>query len=185
MATPDGELLQRSRDGDAEAFGELVDRYKDLMVNYLPRLTGSRDRADDVAQEAFVRFYRNLDRYHERGTLVAYLLSIATNLVRSAERRRRRWELLQPLFFSGNGHRPAASPQAAVLAGEEQREVTRALAQIELTFRAPLVLREIEGLSYQEIAAAVGCNEGTVKSRLHRGRQLLRDQLEPFWKGAS
>ncbi len=185
MAASDRELLTRSRARDVEAFGRLVDRHKDRMVSYLARLTGCRDRAEDLAQETFVRFYQQLDHYREEGALSAYLFRIATNLVRSEERRRRRWRMLRPIFSAGasNGHRPPDDPQRLALATEEHRQVTRALAALNVLYRAPLVLREIEGLSYQEIAAALGVSEGTVKSRLHRGRQLLKRELLPYWNG--
>ena len=186
MAINDVELQARSRARDAEAFSQLVERYKDRMVNYLTRLTGCRDRAEDLAQETFVRFFKQIHRYREEGTLSAYLFRIATNLVRSEERRKRRWQLLQPLLpdgvFARGGEAPA-SPQADALASEEHRQVSRALASLDVLYRAPLVLREIEGLSYQQIATALGCREGTVKSRLHRGRQLLKETLTPYWNG--
>ena len=187
MAATDADLLTRSRARDAQAFAQLIDRHKDQMVNYLARLTGCRDRAEDLAQETFVRFYQQLHRYREEGTLSAYLFRIATNLVRSEERRKRRWQMLQPILaYSGlaaNGNRPPASPQSDALATEEHRQVTRALAALDVLYRAPLVLREIEGLSYQQIAGALGCSEGTVKSRLHRGRHLLKQKLTPYWNG--
>ena len=186
MTIDDAELLTRSRERDADAFGQLVERHKDQIVNYLARLTGCRDRAEDIAQETFVRFYKQLHHYREEGTLSAYLFRIATNLVRSEERRKRRWKLLQPILTYGGfyeGHASPASPQTDALASEEHRQVTRALASLDVLFRAPLVLREIEGLSYQEIAVALGCSEGTVKSRLHRGRHLLKERLAPYWNG--
>ena len=183
MEPTDGELLERSRNRDPEAFGRLVDRYKDPMVNYLARLTGCRDRAEDFAQEAFVRFYQGLDRYHEKGNLTAYLFRIATNLVVSEERRKKRWRLLKPFLFSTNGHHPGRGPQDDLLAGEEQKQVTRALADLDLTYRVPLVLREIEGRSYLDIAGVLGVSEGTVKSRLHRGRRLLKEKLAIYWTG--
>lgn len=190
MELSDAELMERSRARDPDAFAQLVDRHKDLMVNYLARLTGCRDRAEDFAQETFVRFYQQLDRYREEGTLSAYLLRIATNLVRSDERRKRRWRMLLPvLSYSGlmaagsNGGRPEPGPQAEALAREEHREVTEALASLDLLYRAPLVMREIEELSYRQIADALGCSEGTVKSRLFRGRQLLKQKLVPYWNG--
>ena len=185
----DGELLQRSKARDDDAFAALVDRHKDLLVNYLTRLTGSRSQAEELAQETFVRLFRHLDRYRDQGTLVAYLLRIGTNLVRSAERRRARWRLLRPLLdarIAPAGISPSGSSQEGeVLASEAQREVTRAIAELDLRFRAPLVLREIEGLSYREIARALGCSEGTVKSRLFRARALLKTRLTPYWKGAN
>ena len=187
MPATDTELLTRSRASDPQAFALLVDRYKDQMVNYLARLTGCRDRAEDIAQETFVRFYKQLHRYRDEGTLSAYLFRIATNLVRSEERKKRRWRMLQPIFanssIGSNGHHPPVSPQADALATEAHRQVTQALASLDVLYRAPLVLREIEGLSYHEIATALGCSEGTVKSRLHRGRQHLKKNLLPYWNG--
>ena len=189
-ASDDSELLRRSRAEDSDAFAELVDRYKDRVVNYLSRLTGCRDRAEDYAQETFVRLYQTLHRYRDEGTLLAYLMRIGTNLVRSDQRRKSRWRHLQPLFlvtgFRGS-HGPSAapvpSPQGEALASEEQRQVVRAIAALDVLYRAPLVLREFEGLSYQEIATALDVSEGTIKSRLHRARALLKQQLAPYWKG--
>ncbi len=183
MTLNDGDLLTRSRERDADAFAQLVDRHKDQIVNYLARLTGCRDRAEDIAQETFVRFYKQIHHYREEGTLSAYLFRIATNLVRSEERRKRRWQMLQPVLSYGSTNGAGPSPQADALASEEHRQVTRALAALDVLYRAPLVLREIEGLSYHEIAVTLGCSEGTVKSRLHRGRQLLKQRLTPYWKG--
>lgn len=134
MEPSDAELVERSRQHDSEAFAQLVDRHKDLMVKYLARLTGCRDRAEDFAQETFVRLYQKLDRYREEGAMAAYLMHIATNLVRSDERRKRRWRMLQPVLThsalmagGSNGHRLEAAPQAAALAREEHRKVTAAL----------------------------------------------------------
>lgn len=183
MEPTDVNLLERSRNRDSEAFGELVERYKNPMVNYLCRLTGCRDRAEDFAQETFVRFYQGLDRYHEQGNLMAYLFRIATNLVRSDERRKKRWQVLKPLFFAAPDA-GVGGPQDHLLSGEEQKQVTSALAEMDLTYRVPLVLREIEGRSYLEIAEVLGVSEGTVKSRLHRGRHLLKEKLTPYWNTA-
>ncbi len=186
MVINDVELLTRSRARDADAFAQLVDQHKDQIVNYLARLTGCRDRAEDIAQETFVRFYKQINHYREEGTLSAYLFRIATNLVRSEERRKRRWQMLKPILaYGGLGSNGASqsSPQADALASEEHRQVTKALASLDVLYRAPLVLREIEGLSYQKIATALDCSEGTVKSRLHRGRKLLKERLTPYWNG--
>jgi RNA polymerase sigma-70 factor (ECF subfamily) len=177
----DAQLIARSRAQDEEAFRELVDRHKNLVVNYLTRLTCDRDRAEDFAQETFVRLYQTMDRYREEGQMKAYLLRIATNLVRSEERRNRRWQILRP-FFSNETPPADPGPHEELVADEEQQLVSRALTEVDLTYRAPLVLREIEGRSYQEIAQVLGLNEGTVKSRLNRGRNLLKQKLEPYWQ---
>lgn len=190
---------QQARAGEAppiddEAFVRVVDQQKDRIVNYLTRLTGERERAEDAAQETFIRFYQHRHRYREEGTLKAYLFRIATNLVRSEERRKNRWRLLEPIFSRGGSSPDGVhsqqlpserDPGRRALASEEQRQVTRAIAQLDLRYRAPLVLREIEGLPYSDIAEVLGLSEGTVKSRLHRAREQLRTLLEPYWKGAA
>jgi RNA polymerase sigma-70 factor (ECF subfamily) len=178
------ELMARTRDGDQEAFTLIVDRFKDRVVNYLCRLTGDRDRAEDTAQETFLRLYRTAAGYREQGQLTAFIFRIATNLARSEERRNRRWRIFRatvPAPVNGNGG--PASPQARLLQQEAAQQLGAAIQELPLKFRAPLMLREIEGLSYQAIAATTGCREGTVKSRINRGRRQLRERLEPYWIG--
>lgn len=178
----DAELMAATRDGDRRAFGRLVDRHKDRLVAYLGRLTGSAERAEDLAQEAFLRLWQASDRYVEEGKLQALLSSIAVNLLRSEERRARRWRVLSVLLprpAAGAGDEPAA-PES-LLARERQRQLARALSELPLVYRVPLVLAELEGWSHREIAEHLGCREGTVKSRLHRGRRALRNKLSPYW----
>ena len=106
----DAELMTRVRSGDREAFAQLVDRHKDGLVNYLTGLTHSRDRAEELAQESFLRLYQHSARYREQGQFVPFLFRIATNLLRSEERRARRWRLLS-MKFSSNGHDPDRHPK--------------------------------------------------------------------------
>ena len=178
----DAQLMERVRSGDRDAFAQLVERHKDPLVNYLIRLTGSRDRAEEIAQEAFLRLFQAAGRYAEQGRLIPFLYRIATNLLRSEERRRRRWRFLAAAF-SSNGDRPEPGPQALLLQAEIQEKVSAALQALPTHYRAPLVLREIEGWSYEDIARAMGCREGTVKSRINRGRTQLRETLEPYVSG--
>jgi RNA polymerase sigma-70 factor, ECF subfamily len=179
----DATQMARVRSGDRDAFADLVDRHKDAVVNYLTRLTGHRDRAEDLAQETFLRLFRSADSYSEQGLLRGYLFRIATNLVRSEERREKRLRLLLP-FLGRQDHAEPAAP-SGLLRQEMHREVSAAVAQLPLRFRVPLVLHEIEGWAYADIARALGCREGTVKSRIHRGRQHLKERLAPYWQGGS
>lgn len=185
MAEPsDAELMSWTREGDREAFARLVDRYKDPLVNYLTRLAGCRSRAEDLAQEAFLRVFQRAADYDEQGKLQAFLYRVATNLLRSEERRARRWRLLEPFLANGstNGHHAAWAPAAEpVLAREVREQVAAAVTALPLRFRVPLVLFEVEGWSYADIARQVGCREGTVKSRIHRSKLRLRRRLEPYW----
>lgn len=177
----DAELMAACRSGDREAFGDLVDRYKDALVSYLARLAGCRERAADLAQETFLRLYETRDRYEERGQLKALLYRIATNLLRSERRRDRRFRLVQPLLGTPDGSDGPRDVGETLLASETQEQVARALARLPLRYRVPLVLHEIEEWTYPEIARHLGCRVGTVKSRIHRGRRRLGDQLAPYW----
>ncbi len=180
----DAELMELVQVGDREAFARLVERHKDSMVNYLSRLTGSRGRGEELAQEVFLRLYQNRGRYREEGRFAAFLYRIATNLARSENRRERRRKVLSVIFLSGgNGADPGRNPQARLLGKEAHRKLAEALARVPLRFRVPLVLHEIEGLSYQDVAAATGCGEGTVKSRINRGRRRLREELAGYFGG--
>ena len=181
-ARRDARLMAGVQEGDASAFEQIVECHKDSLVNYLFRLTRCRDRAEEYAQEAFLRLYQRCDQYRERGLLSAYLFRIATNLVRSDERRRRRWRLLSP-FLDQDERARDPSPQRELLHGEATEVVSEAISRLPLAFRAPLVLREIEGLSYQEIAEALECRIGTVKSRINRAKSQLREKLELYWQG--
>ncbi len=185
MSDGDAELMSRVQTGDRGAFAVLVDRHKHRLVNYLSTLTRDRDRAEELAQDTFIRLFESAGRYDERGQLVPFLFRIATNLLRSEDRKKRRREVLLHMF-SGNGHHRSdngTSPQEELLRKEVGQRVKKALAGVPLRYRSPLVLREMEGWSYRDIASALNCREGTVKSRIHRGREELRRLLEPYWNG--
>lgn len=176
----DGILIRRAREGDDTAFAELVDRYKHSLINYLRHLTRSHDRAEEIAQDAFVRLYRSGTKYDRLGPA---LFKIATNLAISQARREKRWKLLLPMLTIAQPKHE--SPRDPLLASEIQSKVAAALARLPLKFRAPLVLYEIEEWPYQEIADALQCRIGTVKSRISRARALLRADLEAWWIGGS
>ena len=183
-APHDGALMARVKQGDEQAFGDLVERYKNPLVNYLTRMTRSRERAEDLAQDAFVRVYRSAGRYRERGQFQAFLYRIATNQLRSEARRAARWRGLLPSLAAEYRRRPPVpSPQSTALGAEAVDAVTRALHRLPLHYRAPVVLREIERWPYARIAAVLGCREGTVKSRVHRGKNMLRNDLSEYWNG--
>jgi RNA polymerase sigma-70 factor, ECF subfamily len=178
----DDALMKRVREGDDDAFGEIVDRYKDSLVNYLTHLVRSRDRAEEIAQDAFVRLYRNAANYREQDRLGPYLFRIATNLTVTEVRRAKRWGLLLPRLQASTSQ-ATPPPDANLITDEIQRNVNAALEKLPLKFRAPLVLFEIEEWPYDAIAAALDLPIGTVKSRISRARDLLRRQLAPWWKG--
>jgi RNA polymerase sigma-70 factor (ECF subfamily) len=173
----DGELMARVQAGDAAACARLVDRYKERVFGYLVRLTGSRARADDLAQETFLRLYLHAGEYREQGKLAGWLYRTATNLVRSEERRALRFRCFLGRVVTEES---APSHESALLAEEARRTLQAALARLPLRYRAPLVLHTIEERSFEEIAHILGLPEGTVKSRISRARGRLRVALEPF-----
>lgn len=183
----DAELMVQVQNGDREAFAVLVERYKDALVNFLTKITGQRDRAEDWAQETFIRLFQYAPRYREQGRLLPFLLQIGSNLVRSEERRIRRWRLISQALGRqaiGVGFMPSGpTPQKHVLDREMSQELAQAVVTLPLHYRVPLVMRDVEGMSYEEIARATGCPPGTAKSRVSRARQQLRERLAPYFFG--
>jgi RNA polymerase sigma-70 factor (ECF subfamily) len=178
----DGQLLAKAHEGDTTAFAELIDRHKNAVVNYLTKLTGSREEGEDFAQEAFLRLYERAGNYNERGYFKAYLFRIATNLVRSSERRKTRWRIIHAQI-SKNGHHTEPAQQTRVLRHEVAERLHDSVRGLPLRYRVPLVLYEVDEWPYRRIAEFLGCREGTVKSRIHRGRNMIRQDLEPYMSG--
>ena len=167
-------LLEAARTGDEAAFAELVRRYRNQITNYVYRMTNDYDLAVDLAQETFMRVYRAADRYQTGYAFSTYIYRIATNLAIS-ELRRRKGEALE---LDPADVRPL---QDVTLVSEERRAaVARAIATLPDKYRAPLVLRDIEERSYEEIAGILELSEGTVKSRISRARSFLRDKLQSY-----
>jgi RNA polymerase sigma-70 factor (ECF subfamily) len=169
---------------DEAAFTAFVEERKDSLVNYLTHITRSRDRAEEIAQDAFVRFYRSGWTSRTDEQLAPYLFRIATNLSISQLRRAKRWQRLLPLL-TAREERSAPPADLPMITDEIQRQVSLALEQLPVKFRAPLVLYEIEEWSYEQIARALDCRIGTIKSRISRARALMRDLLEPWWIGGN
>lgn len=169
---------------DSEDFASFVERHQHSLINYLTHLTRSRERAEEIAQDAFVRFYCSASKCRDEQKLTPYLFRIATNLVVTQFRREQRWKRILPLFTA---LQPKSAPASdnPLLTDEIQRKVTEALEQLPIKFRAPLVLFEIEEWSYDAIARALGCRIGTIKSRISRARALMRAQLESWWIGGN
>lgn len=188
----DHALLKATRDGDEDAFGELVGRYRNSLTNYVYRILNDYDEAVEIAQETFVRVYFAAERYNSDYAFSTYLYRIATNLAISEIRRRKRRKLFSITgYLSGDDGEPEKDfdiaderplPENSLASRETQAVVRKAISALPEKYRVPIVLRDIEGKSYEEIARILEANEGTIKSRISRARDMLRGKLENFYK---
>lgn len=180
-------LVEECRKGDASAFDEVVRRYKDRIYHVVYRFLGNHEDALDVSQEVFVRAYRGIREFKGKAKLYTWLYSIAANLARnrlrdSSRRGRNRGTSLEALQEGGSDAVQAAvasqeTPRAAAMDREMEALLQRCLAELPDHYRMAFVLRTFEDLSYEEIAEAMGCPAGTVKSRLNQARRMLRERL--------
>lgn len=172
------DLVDAPDDGDlAPNWDEIAERYGDTVYAMAYRLCGDRDEALDLAQDVFVRVYRNLDRYRP-GTFEGWLYRITRNLFLDRVRRRSRLRM-EPLPV-GDWREPCEPGPGPAERAEERildDRLEAALAELPATFRTAVVLCDIRGLTYEEIVATTGWPMGTVRSRIHRGRKLLRQRL--------
>lgn len=179
---PDGELVERWRAGDEVAFEILVRRHERRVFGLALRMLGSREEAEDVAQEVFLNLHRNGHRFRKEARFSTFVYRVTVNAAlnrrRSLGRRRARIERLTRRHESGD-QLPFAprGPEDTLLEGELRERLQREILELSEALRAPLVLHDVEGLPYAEIASVLEVAEGTVKSRIHRARRVLRRQL--------
>ena len=176
----DLDLAERHRRGDHRAFEEVYARFGSMIYHLALRLAGDPDEAADLTQEAFLRIYRHLGTFRGRSSLKTWVYQVGLNQCRSHLGRSR--PTTQPLAEEGaEGARPlpdpGRGPESEALAADTSRQVSAALAELPLAFREAVVLRDLEGLSYEEIADLVGVPVGTVRSRIARARDQLRVAL--------
>lgn len=181
-------LVEAAAAGDRDAFDELVRRYQGVIVGLARSLTAGNVDAEDIAQEVFVRAWRSLPRFRGESTFRTWLHRIALNVVRSHQGRLAR---LRRLFQSPSPDRSEEVDQIEAAPGREDLEehlllrdaIDKALATLPEELRLAVVLRDVQGLDYREIAETLRVPIGTVESRIFRGRQRLRPLLEPLREG--
>ncbi|MFL6197377.1 MAG: RNA polymerase sigma factor [Thermoanaerobaculia bacterium] len=178
--TLDVALVERHRCGDLHAFDEVYDRFGEMVYNLALRMSGNREEAADYTQEVFLRIYRHLGSFGGRSTLKTWVFRIAINHCR--DRLSRHSPTMRSIDDEVEDGVPIADPgrgpEELALAADEGRRVAGGLARIPPVFREAVVLRDLEGLSYEEIAEVLGVRVGTVRSRIARGREQLRILLE-------
>ncbi|BDI32169.1 hypothetical protein CCAX7_42200 [Capsulimonas corticalis] len=171
-------------------FDRLVQRYHKHAYNIAYRMTGNHADAEDLTQEAFVRAFRFFGNYRRDWPFDNWLYKIMSNLFVDDLRRKpkaRLQSLDQPLDMGGRSDDvfleipdAASNPERMVMSDELDEHIQRALNSLPADFRMTVVLADIEGMSYEEVSAAMRCSLGTVRSRLHRGRKLLRQKIAQF-----
>jgi RNA polymerase sigma factor (sigma-70 family) len=178
----DSSLIAASQEGRIVAFNQLVERYQTLVYNVAYRMLGNADGAADATQDTFVSAYQAIGRFRG-GSFRAWLLRIATNACydQLRERQRKREDSLEDMLESGDDLGIAAdaqlSPESHALSAEMLAAIARGLRTLPPDQRAAVILSDVQGFSYEEIAEAMDCTLGTVKSRLSRGRMRLREFL--------
>lgn len=180
-SNPDLDLATRHRYGDPQAFEEVYSRFAQMVFNLAYRMSGRADEAEDLAQEIFLRIHRHLARFNGRSTLKTWIYRVTLNHCRSKLGRRR--YPTQPLADENDGEGARLiderrGPEDIALAHDAGRRVSLALRQVKPVFREAVVLRDLQGLSYDEIAEILKVRIGTVRSRIARGRERLRIVLE-------
>jgi len=181
----DLELVQRCKSGELSAFETLVLRHQDKIFNLVLRYVGNREDAADITQEVFLKAYRAMGSFAERSSFGTWLYRIAVNTALSFMRKQRSGG--HPISLSaqndeghGQPHEPPDHNQPLNELSREETEqaVQQAISSLDEEYRIVVILKDIEGLDYETIAGILGCPKGTVKSRLHRARLILRDKLK-------
>ena len=181
-------ITEGTRDEDRREFDCLVERYHKQAYNVAYRMAGNHADAEDLTQEAFIRAFRFFGQYRRELPFDSWLYKIMSNVFIDRLRRRPKAiirSLDEPIQTAeGEVHfdvaDPTAGPEDAVLSMEMDSRIQAALQKLPEAFRITVIYADIEGLSYEEIADVTKTNIGTVRSRLHRGRRLLRDKLKKY-----
>ncbi len=183
MYLPDEVLVRKTINGDLDAFDELVRRYEGKIYGLAYRFMGNHADASDLAQDTFIRVYQALAGFRGDASFSTWLYRIAANICRDElrKRQRRRSVSIDEMIDASPANVPTAdgsySPEETVQRREVQSQVQFCLNELSSDHRLVLVMREIQGLSYEEIASALQCSMGTVKSRISRARSALKDKM--------
>ncbi len=183
----DGAIISRCKNRDAEAFGELVDRYQARVFGFVKRMVKSTEDAEDIAQEVFIKAFQNIHRFDGRASLTTWLFKIASNLcIDKARRKDRRPETVQ--LSSPDGAEISEidapdhrwNPEIQANTNLMESKIEESISNMSEKLRSVLLLHDIEELSYDEISSVLGIPVGTVKSRLFLARNAMQESLKEF-----
>jgi RNA polymerase sigma-70 factor, ECF subfamily len=161
--------------GNSQGFEMLVRKYQNKALNIVYSLIGNDRESEDIVQEAFIKMYHGLKSFNRRSQFSTWAYRIVVNTAYDFLRRRKHF--VQDEVVLENIPSGTEDPRAAQLSREKEALIRAALERVPLKFRTPVVLRDIEGLSYMEISQVLRCSIGTVESRIYRARQFLKDEL--------
>jgi len=186
----DAKLVKRVQKGDKGAFDLLVLKYQHKIVNLVMRYVRDPEQALDITQEAFIKAYRALPRFRGDSAFYTWLYRIAVNTAKNhlaAQRRRPmdvELDLQDPEQYDLHARlKETDTPEAVTQSQELQRAVEKAIAALPDDLRTAIILRELDGMSYEEIAVTMECPIGTVRSRIFRAREAIDDKLKPLVEG--
>jgi RNA polymerase sigma-70 factor (ECF subfamily) len=185
----DMEILAEVSAGNVDAYGKIVSRYNGRLYNFIYRFVGDRETAEDIVQETFLRAFRKRKEYRAIANFSTWLFTIAGNLAKSELRRRKRWRLFSldrdeesdtGMDLPDESYRPDKVAESSMA----DDQIQEAIAELPENYRQVILLRDVEGMSYQEIAEIIDCPVGTVKSRVNRARLKLQQKLKPEGRDA-
>lgn len=180
QAALDGALLEACRRGDREAQRALFESCKDSVYSLAFHILGNAASAGDVTQQVFLKLFARIGQYRGEGSFSAWLYRLVVNECLDERRSRRRFVSLEEGAPAGGEWPVESSQERSYLRGQLARAVRAALAELKPEFRLPVVLRYLEGFSYEEISSVLGCSSGTVASRLNRAHKILAKKLAPL-----
>ena len=181
MGVSDYELVQSASAGDEKAFEELVSRYKNLVYSVILRMVADAEDANDLAQEVFIKVYRNLDKYSPEFKFSTWVMRIATNTV--IDFRRKKKQAFVSMDDMETELPDIATPENTYLEKEEKEILKNAINKLPDMYKLPIVMYHLEGMSYQEISSSLGVGMSKIKNRIFRGRKLLKDMINKQKEG--
>jgi len=179
----DYELVLACVEGDKASFGELATRYKNLIYSVVLRMVSDKEEANDLAQEVFIKIYRNLEKYQPEYKFSTWTIRIATNHVIDYRRKKKADAVNIDDVAGGLYADGGASPEDAYIAEEQSRMLRDLVASLPDIYRVPIILYHEQGLSYQEISEITEEPLSKVKNRIFRGRRLLKESLMSMRRG--
>jgi len=176
-------VLEEVAAGNIDAYGKIVERYRGRLYNFVYRFVGERETAEDIVQDTFLRAFRKREEYRAIANFSTWLFTIAGNLAKSELRRRKRWRLFSLHWddesdtgfeLPDESYRPDTMAESTIA----DVQIQQAIQTLPENYRQVILLRDVQGLSYQEISEIVSCPVGTVKSRVNRARLKLQQKLK-------